>query len=365
MKDENGKEIPNDEMQEVLANAKKVANSETKNENIQETDDQKAEKIKTAETEKALKEKEKEEQELAEKEKNLEGKDKKTEGKKKEFWEIEELEGEKDEKTDYKSLFEDTVEQLAAEKLKVEKYEKNYIIKDLAEFLDDPDFDVEKWMDSMKPKDIKNLSTEDLFKLNLKNQNADFTDDELDREWIKKEKEIKDASEDETDISLANKKLKNSLIKELTPKVDLTKESDYLKTYKTKKQELIANANQNKENVVKAAKAAKEYLNSLEGELIQGLPITKEDIEKADKAIFDANYYNTKDGVYNHKKRVNDTLLIIKFKDVITTLLKARESEIKEEQVNANADSKSGNLKIEKVKKTDEEAAKNYVESQL
>ncbi len=359
--EEKGKDEINkpDEMQELLANAKKVVEGEKKP--VEESEEEKAKK---AESEK---QKEKEIPDDKSKETDKEKRGENPPKKEKEFWEEDAPEGGKGE-TDYKSLFEDTVQQLAAEKLKVEKYEKNYIIKDLSDFLDDPDFDVEKWIDSMKPKDIQNLSVEDLFKLGAKNENPDLNDEELEREWVKKEKEIKDAADDDIEISLANKKLKNKLLKELTPKVDLTKESDYLKTYKENKKNVKALQQAEIAERSKAAKDVTEYLDSLEGKPIQGVPVTKEDIEKAKQSIFDPNFYKEKDAsgkvFLNHRKLANDRLLFIKFKDVVTTLMKAQESELKENQVNASANSKSGDIKIEKDEnKSPEEKAKAYVDS--
>jgi len=83
----------------------------------------------------------------------------------KRFWEEdeEETEASTETKVDYKALYEDSVS-------KLKRYEDKPVLASLAEAMESPDFDTDKFFESYKPKELKELSLEELWKLKTKSQ---------------------------------------------------------------------------------------------------------------------------------------------------------------------------------------------------
>lgn len=138
----------------------------------------------------------------------------------KRFWEEDEEEATSvEEKVDYKALYDESVSRL-------KRYEDKPILASLVEAMESPDFDTDKFFESYKPKELKELSLEELWKLKTKSQSeVELDENDLNELWEEYEIELGESN--------AKKKLaKDSLIKELRPKVDLGKEPEYVSKLK-------------------------------------------------------------------------------------------------------------------------------------
>jgi hypothetical protein len=277
-------------------------NAETNQENSEQGEDSSEEQNEEAAAEPVAKKKGRPTKEESEAKKAAEAKPEKK------FWETE-VTAEEEDNVDYKSL----LEQERAERQQLEaRFEK---LIPIAEALEDPDCDVDKLFDSFKPKDWKDISLEDLWKLDQKNKSdVTFTEDELDELW---------EAEKETITSTAQEKLlKDRLIKANRSKIDLGKEPEYITNLRKSQSDKQVAAQKQQEAYTTFVTQCDEVADSYLGKTIIGdVIVTKEDVE-AMKASMRPGYYKN-----DPKVTMRDRLFMMKF----GALLEAREKEVKME----------------------------------
>lgn len=217
--------------------------------------------------------------------------------------------------TDYKSLFEKQQSELARF--------KNPLIESLVDALESPNFNVEEFFESYKPKELKNMELQDLWIMNKKaTSTVDWTAEELE-EAYNEEMAILGES------SFRKKALKDELVKSLQGKIDLGKEPEYVT--------LIRNEVKNRREQAEQAELYREQMNnelletfdSMEGIKIVGdLAITKEHIEAAKKTMQPEMYLN-EDGTINKKMLSMNKMIPILFNDLLAEYRKVVSMETK------------------------------------
>lgn len=274
------------------------------------------------------------------------------EERKKEFWE-DDADPVIDEK-DYKMLFENAQEQIREAAGKLSKFEENVLAKYIVD-LETPE-QVEEFLESWRGKSFDTISTEELFKMQVKaDSDVQYSERELDKLWIKEQKKIKDGltdPDDDEEFALEEKDLRKRLLKDLKPKVKLNEENEYVKGIK----QTLADKNKKSADQVaenkKLAKEVTDYADSLVGQKVADVEITSKDIERAKKRLFSNDEYKVKDKEgkerLNTKQMVNDMIFMIKAKEILPVLLKDREKEVKKKIANPSADSRGANVPQDK-----------------
>jgi len=239
---------------------------------------------------------------------------------------------EQEDKTDYKAL----VDQLQS---KLNRYSKPFI-DNLVDAMESPDFDTDKFFESFKPKDFKEMSVEDLWKMKKKtSSNTDYSADELDELWDDEIRAIEENLPEGKRIETRLKSLKDSLISELRPKVKLDDEPEYIKGLKTSAQE-------SREARVKSDEAFNNMLTAtmtkadsyLGGTVVGDLKVSDKHIEEIKKAIDPSSgYYKKADGTFDEDKLVREKLAAIVLKDVLAEYKKIVKAETKKEIHRPNA----------------------------
>ena len=236
-----------------------------------------------------------------------------------------------EDKTDYKALLKETQEKYEKE---LQRF-KNPVIERLAEVLQSPDLDVDTFFESHKPKDLKNLDLEELWVMHKKaTSEVEYTPQEL-------EEAFNDEMENIGDSSFKKKALKDSLIKELKPKVDLGKEPEYVTLLReqvkanreavTQYQQAQAKQNQDIANTIKEMKDIT---------IVGDLKITDAHVEAALKTL-DAAYWANPDGSLNIKEIARMRVLTTVFNDVVAEYTKQAKFEAKTEVHRPNANSQT------------------------
>jgi len=251
----------------------------------------------------------------------------------KRFWEEDEEEGEaasEEAKVDYKALYEDSVSRL-------KRYEDKPVLASLAEAMESPEFDADKFFDSYKPKELKELSLEELWKLKTKSQSeVELDENDLNELWEEYEIELGESN--------AKKKMaKDSLIKELRPKVDLGKEPEYVTKLKDE-------AKNRKESESRANEAYQEMIDSslsyadslLDKPIIGDLKVTAEDVELIKQSLNPSSGYYTKNGKFDTKKMVREKMFAIKFTAILAEAEKSAKMDAKKEVHRPNLNSVGG-----------------------
>jgi hypothetical protein len=236
---------------------------------------------------------------------------------------------EQEDKTDYKSLWEQA-------DARAKKYESNPFVTAVAEAMEAPDFDAEKFIDSLKPKEIKEMSLEQLWKMDKKiNSNLEYTDEELTELW---QEEFEGISES----NIKQKSLKDTLIGKLKPKVDLGKEPAYVTEMKQKAAAQREQAQKGQEGYNKFISDTTTYVDGFDGaEIVEGLIVDKEAIEEVKKSLT-VDYYRNQDGSMNVKKIGKDRVKAAMFDKLVGHLKEMAKAEAKKEVYRPNADSVSG-----------------------
>jgi hypothetical protein len=235
---------------------------------------------------------------------------------------------EKGDSTDYKALYEQTQQELS-------KY-KNPILERLADVLDNPELDIDKFFDSHKPKDLKNLDLEELWVMNKRaTSEVDWTDEELEEAFAEEMESIGESS-------FKRKSLKENLIKTLRGKIEVEKEPEYvslLRQKTTENKEAMTKAKEYNDNMLTNIR---DTADSFKGVKIVGdLAISEEHIQKV-KQTLDPAYYTNKDGSINVKKIVNDRIMAAAFTDILSEYQKVIQAETKREIVRPNPNSMQG-----------------------
>lgn len=237
----------------------------------------------------------------------------------------------------------------------VGRYEKHEIVKHIAETLEHPDADLDKIFDSYRPKDITGLTTEELFKMNLqKDSTVEYSEKELNRAWVKKEKEIREASDDDEDFSLEVKNLRKGLLTDLKPKIKATDEPDYIKNTKEAVRQRREQQQIESDNQRRFLEATHTFADSLVGKKFGEVEITKDDIDTFRKTL-SWDYYKDETGNISEKKLTIERLKAIKFDALFASMRKDVEAEIKQKVANPseNNSNKGGNLPTDS--RTDQE----------
>lgn len=256
----------------------------------------------------------------------------------KRFWEEEDDEApsEEGETVDYKALYEESVS-------KLKRYEEKPVLASLVEAMESPEFDADKFFESYKPKELKELSLEELWKLKTKSQSeVELDENDLNELWEEYELELGESN--------ARKKLaKDSLIKELRPKIDLGKEPEYvtrLKEESKNRKEAERNANEAYQEMIDSSLS---YADSLLDKTIFGdLKVTKEDVELIKQSLNPSSGYYTKNGKFDTKKMVREKMFAIKFTDILAEAEKSAKMEAKKEVHRPNLNSvNSDNMAID------------------
>lgn len=269
---------------------------------------------------------------------------------KKKFWEDEESSETAEDKTDYKSLWEQS-------EAKLQRFESKPVLEQLADAMEADDFDADKFFESYKPKDFKEFSLEELWKMQKKTtSNVEYSDEELDELW-NEEYEAVSGSE------AKKKALKDKLISELRPKVDLGKEPEYVSNLKKTVSEQREARKKQDEAFSEMINGLMSYTDGLEGaEIVEGLAVTKEDIESA-KASFKPGYYINKDGTPNIKKMGNDKIKALMFDKLIGHIDTMATMKAKQEVYRPNLDSVSSDVNDQENTKHSETVVKSIIKN--
>ncbi len=233
---------------------------------------------------------------------------------------------------DYKKLYEET-------QSKLKKFD-NPVIDSLAEVMNDPNFDVEKFFENYKPKDFKDIPLEDLWKMKTKSDsNSDFTDEELDELWKEEFYAISDSS-------AKQKMLKDKLISELKPKVDLGKEPEYITGLKQSAAERRKAEQENAERVNSIVESTMASVDKFLGLTVIGdLKVTPEHVQ-AMKAALDpkSNHYLNEDGTFNQNKIAQERMFAILMPDILEQHEKIVKANTKKEVFRPNANESNENF---------------------
>jgi len=237
-------------------------------------------------------------------------------------------------KTDYKAL-------VAQKEAELARYNKPFL-NNLIEAMESPDFDPEKFFESFKPKDFKDMPVEELWKMKKKTtSNIDYTKEELDEMWDDERQSIEDGLPEGRRLETRLKSLKDSLISELKPKINLDEEPEYIKGLKLSAQERKEAQKKSDEaynNMLSATLAeADAYLG---GTVVGDLKVSDKHIEELKKSIDPASgYYKKADGSFDEKKLVREKLAAIVLKDVLAEHKRIIKAETKKEIHRPNANS--------------------------
>lgn len=236
---------------------------------------------------------------------------------KKKFWQDEEGSAKKEDTPDYKSLWEQS-------EAKLKRFNKP-VLDQLADAMEAPDFDVDKFFESYKPKDFKEFTLEELWKMQKKtSSNVEYSDDELDELWQEEYETVSGSKAKE-------KSLKDKLISELRPKMDLGKEPEYVTNLKTTVAQQREVREKQNEAFTQMMGGLMEYADTLDGaEIVEGLSVAPEDVEEI-KTAFKPGYYVKEDGSPNIKKMVNDKVKAQMFDKLINHLEEMAKMQAKKE----------------------------------
>lgn len=246
-----------------------------------------------------------EEKPLAEKAKETETKEKTTS--EKTIFDVfkDEKTEKKEEEIDYKKLYEETQDKL--------KKFNNPVIDSLADVMNDPNFDVEKFFENYKPKDFKDISLEDLWKMKTKSDStSEFTDEELEELWQEELFSIGDST-------AKQKLLKDKLISELKPKIDLGKEPEYVTGLKQSAAERRKAEQENAERINSIVESTMASVDKFKGLTVIGdLKVTDEHIAKMKLALDPkSNHYLNEDGTFNKNKIAQERMFAILMPDIL------------------------------------------------
>jgi hypothetical protein len=211
----------------------------------------------------------------------------------------------KEAEIDYKKLYEETQD-------KLKKY-NNPVIDSLADVMNDPNFDVEKFFENYKPKDFKDISLEDLWKMKTKSDStSDFTDEELEELWQEELYSIGDST-------AKQKVLKDKLIGELKPKIDLGKEPEYVTGLKQSAAERRKAEQEHAERLNSLVESTMASVDKFKGLTIIGdLKVTDEHIAKMKLALDPkSNHYLNEDGTFNQNKIAQERMFAILMPDIL------------------------------------------------
>lgn len=236
--------------------------------------------------------------------------------------------------TDYKSKASELEAKLA-------RYNKPFV-DNLLDAMESPDFDPEKFFESFKPKDFKDMPVEDLWKMKKKtSSNIEYSAEDLDELWEDQLQSIEDALPEGRKIETRLKALKDTLISELKDKVNLDSEPDFVKNLKLSAQE-------RKEAQARSEEAYNNMLSStmekadtfLGGTVVGDLKVSEKHIEELKKSIDPASgYYKKADGSFDSDKLVREKLAAIVLKDVLAEHKKIIQAETKKGIHRPNANS--------------------------
>lgn len=238
----------------------------------------------------------------------------------------------KEEVIDYKKLYEET-------QSKLKKF-NNPVIDSLAEVMNDPNFDVEKFFENYKPKDFKDISLEDLWKMKTKSDSSsDFSDEELEELWQEELYSIGDST-------AKQKVLKDKLINELKPKIDLGKEPEYVTSLKQSAAERKAAELEQVNNISSIVQSTMAKADELLGLTVIGdLKVTKEHVT-AIKAALDpnSNHYLNTDGTFNKNKLAQERMFAILMPDILEQHEKIVKANTKKEVYRPSANEGGENI---------------------
>lgn len=243
---------------------------------------------------------------------------------KKRFWEDEDGLGNNNNEPDLNELLKQKEQQIADYEAKLKRFNKP-VLEQLADAMESPDFDTEKFFESYKPKDFKDLSLEELWKMKKKtSSNVDYSDDELDELWQAEYEEVSGSN-------AKQKQMKDRLISELKPKIDLGKEPEYISSLKKTVAEQREARQNNEAAFNQMIDGLMNYVDTLDGaEVYEGLNVSKDDIEQV-KSAFKPGYYLNQDGSPNIKKMGNDRLKAQMFDKLIGHLEEIAKIQAKKE----------------------------------
>jgi len=178
---------------------------------------------------------------------------------------------------------------------------------------------------------------EELWKLKTKSQSeVELDENDLNELWEEYEIELGESN--------AKKKMaKDSLIKELRPKVDLGKEPEYVTKLKDE-------AKTRKESESRANEAYQEMIDSslsyadslLDKPIIGDLKVTAEDVELIKQSLNPSSGYYTKNGKFDTKKMVREKMFAIKFTAILAEAEKSAKMDAKKEVHRPNLNSVGG-----------------------
>ena len=202
---------------------------------------------------------------------------------------------------DYKAQFEKTQVEFNSLKDKIEKHKP---LKDLADLIDSPDFDLEKFFEvnTKKTIDFTQFPVENLYKQSLaEDQIAGYTPDEIEAMWEKKKLELE---EDPT----MTKTLKSQLVREFQAKQPAVSadEPEIIKAWKEAKQNQQVQIEKMRTEQADLTNSINQFAKEVVGKKVGDIEVTKDHSAKLQE-MMNPEYYRTKDEK-GHLK-FNDTML--------------------------------------------------------
>jgi hypothetical protein len=241
----------------------------------------------------------------------------------------------KEAEIDYKKLYEETQD-------KLKKY-NNPVVDSLADVMNDPNFDVEKFFENYKPKDFKDIPLEDLWKMKTKSDsNVDFTDEELEELWQEEYANISDST-------ARQKVLKDRLISELKPKIDLGKEPEYVTNLKKATEERRIAEQEQATNIGSIVQSTMAKADELLGLTVIGdLKVTKEHVAAIKSALDpNSNHYLNQDGTFNKNKLAQERMFAVLMPDILEQHEKIVKANTRKEVYRPNANEGGENIQQE------------------
>lgn len=198
-------------------------------------------------------------------------------------------------------------------KSQLSKYEQNKFVKQLAELVDAPDFDFEKFLEAQISKrvDYAAQPLENLFKASLEADTvAGYTDEDIESLWEEKKAELEGKP-------ALEKKLKSELVKEFQSKEpQQTEESPEIKSWKEQKAAVQKQNEVARAEHERVTKGIEQFTKGLVGKTVAGYKVAEEDIAETAKRM-DINFYKKPDGKIDEVKLGLDRLKAALFDKVI------------------------------------------------